>query len=87
MSGYGRRHHELRQRLLPMAYGTPCVRCGLPMLKGQALDLDHDERDPTRRAYRGFAHAACNRSTAGPNPRGYARVNAANPEPRSVTRW
>ncbi|WP_347351734.1 hypothetical protein [Intrasporangium sp.] len=46
---------------LPEAYGTPCVRCGRPMLPGQRLDLDHvDGAGPGD--YRGFAHAHCNRS-------------------------
>jgi hypothetical protein len=34
--GYGYQFQKLRKALLPSAYGTPCVRCGEPMLKGRA---------------------------------------------------
>jgi hypothetical protein len=57
-AGYGNSHQRLRKALLPQAYGKPCSRCGLPMLPGQALHLDHDDYDRTK--YRGFSHAACN---------------------------
>lgn len=87
MARYGRRHHELRLRLLPSAYGTPCVRCGELMKQGQKLDLDHDERDASGLTYRGFSHSSCNRSTAGHNPKGVGERNAATPAARSVTRW
>jgi hypothetical protein len=56
--GYGYQYQKLRKALLPKAYGTPCVRCGQPMLEGQKLHLDHDDWDRTK--LRGFAHAACN---------------------------
>jgi hypothetical protein len=58
-SGYGYDHQQLRKALLPEAYGQPCVHCQLVMLPGQDLDLDHTA---DRTAYRGFAHASCNRS-------------------------
>ncbi|WP_202237016.1 endonuclease domain-containing protein [Actinacidiphila reveromycinica] len=57
--GYGTDHQRIRRALLAEAYGRPCHHCGAPMLKGQALDLDHTA---DRSAYRGFAHASCNRS-------------------------
>jgi hypothetical protein len=56
-AGYGNSHQKLRKALLPSAYGTPCVRCGKPMLKGQKLHLDHND---TRTGWLGFSHAACN---------------------------
>jgi hypothetical protein len=56
--GYGYQFQKLRKALLPQAYGTPCSRCGQPMLKGQELHLDHDDWDRTK--LRGFSHAACN---------------------------
>lgn len=56
--GYGWRHQKLRKLLLPTAYGKPCTRCGLPLVKGQALDLDHTD---DRSGYSGFAHRSCNR--------------------------
>lgn len=57
--GYGAEHQRVRKALLAEAIGQPCHHCGLPMLPGQALDLDHTA---DRTAYRGFAHASCNRS-------------------------
>lgn len=57
--GYGYDHERLRRALLPTAYGKPCPHCGEPMLRGQPLDLDHTD---DRAAYRGMAHASCNRS-------------------------
>ncbi|CAG6392763.1 hypothetical protein NMG29_06595 [Streptomyces cocklensis] len=56
--GYGADHQAIRKVLLDEAYGQPCHHCGHPMLKGQALDLDHTA---DRTGYRGFAHASCNR--------------------------
>ena len=38
---YGSQHQKMRARLLPLAYGTPCPMCGLVMLWGQRLHLDH----------------------------------------------
>ena len=60
--GYGSDHQRTRKALLAEAYGQPCHHCGRPMLPGQALDLDHTA---DRSAYRGFAHAHCNRSEGG----------------------
>lgn len=62
--GYDAAHERLRAQLLPLAYGTLCPRCGLPMLPGQDLDLGHTVArsvDPTSRADR-IEHAHCNRS-------------------------
>jgi hypothetical protein len=38
-------------------YGKPCVRCGLPMLKGQVIQLDHTD---DRTGYLGWSHQRCN---------------------------
>jgi hypothetical protein len=57
--GYGSQHRAARRRGLAGAYGLPCHWCGQVMAPGQALDLDHTD---DRSAYRGFAHASCNRS-------------------------
>lgn len=76
MSGdYGGDHEAIRRANLPYAYGTPCGRCGRPMLPGQPLDLDHND---DRTGYRGFAHARCNRSAGGRlgAQRRYARQRA-----------
>lgn len=63
--GYDAKHRAIRARLLPLAYGTPCPRCGLPMLEGQDLDLGHPEDAPLRldRTSRAdhIEHSACNR--------------------------
>ncbi|MGH3482285.1 MAG: hypothetical protein ACRDPQ_03535 [Nocardioidaceae bacterium] len=56
---YGPEHRALRRELLPSAYGQPCHLCGLLMLPGHKLDLDHT---PDGAGYRGFTHAHCNRS-------------------------
>src|SRR4051794_29556780 len=57
---YAGQHRRLSELLRSQAYGRPCVRCGLPMLPGQPLDLDHDDDNPAH--YRGVAHSHCNRS-------------------------
>lgn len=64
MADYGYEHQQLRLKLLPDAYGTPCWRCGQTMHEWQDLDLGHDDDDPTGRTYRGIEHTRCNR-TAG----------------------
>jgi hypothetical protein len=53
---------ERKRQIAGLRDGTPCPRCGLPMLRGQLLDLD----DFPGRAYGGpqvkrLAHRACNR--------------------------
>ena len=59
--GYDTKHRALRAKLLPSAYGTPCVRCGQVMLPTQQLHLDHTD---TRTGYLGFSHADCNMRAA-----------------------
>ena len=56
--GYGAAHQALRAKLLPLAYGTDCYRCGQVMLPSQELHLGHDDHDRTK--YRGIEHAQCN---------------------------
>ncbi len=76
---YGYAHRKLRETLLPRAYGTPCVRCGQPLEKGQPIDLDHND---DRRTYLGFSHSVCNRRA------GAEKTNQPkSPKPRSATRW
>jgi hypothetical protein len=48
--------------LKPEAIGKRCHFCGLPMLPGQLLDLDHA---PDGITYRGVAHRHCNRADGG----------------------
>jgi hypothetical protein len=55
---YGGKHQALRKSTQQLAYGQPCVRCGLPMLPGQSLDLDHMDDGVS---HRGWAHSTCNR--------------------------
>ncbi len=62
--GYDAEHERVRRVLLLLHIdGTPCRRCGAPMLRGQALDAAHStdlRDDPTARADH-LEHAACNR--------------------------
>ncbi len=80
--GYGYEFQKLRKQLLPQAYGKPCSRCGLPMLKGQELHLDHDDWDRTK--LRGFSHAACNLRAAARKARA---IQLYGKRPRTVHRW
>jgi hypothetical protein len=58
---YGGEHRKLAAATKDSAWGTPCVRCGRPMLPGQEIHLDHlDGGGPGD--YRGWAHAHCNTS-------------------------
>ena len=57
-------HNRRRAELLPLAYNTPCPRCGLLMLKGQPLDLGHSQDAalwPGRIGDR-IEHRSCNRA-------------------------
>ena len=38
---YGGAHQKLRRAMLPVAVGAACVRCGLVIVPGQPVDLDH----------------------------------------------
>jgi hypothetical protein len=80
--GWGSKHQKLRAALLPSAYGKPCSRCGLPMLPGQALHLDHDDYDRTR--YRGFSHQACNLRAAARKARA---IQLYGKRTKPVHRW
>ena len=82
--GYGYAFQKLRKALLPQAYGTPCVRCGEPMLKGQKLHLDHDDWD--RSILRGFSHADCNIRAAAKKARAIQTAAKRKPN-RQVHRW
>jgi len=62
-----RQHQKLRAALLPSAYGKACSRCGLPMLPGQALHLDHDDYDRTK--CRGFTTRHATLRAAARKPR------------------
>jgi hypothetical protein len=72
---YGYRHQRIRAAFLPEAYGRACLHCGLPMMPGQALGLDHTA-DGSQ--YRGMAHSRCNRRE------GPRRGNAARRPRRRV---
>jgi hypothetical protein len=83
-AGTGYQYQKLRKALLPSAYGTPCVRCGLPMLPGQKLHLDHDDYD--RSILRGFAHSWCNIRAAAKKAR-VIQLAAKRTANRPVHRW
>jgi hypothetical protein len=55
-------HRRLSEQMRARALGQICHFCGLPMLPGQPLDLDHAD-DGLR--YRGVAHRRCNRADGG----------------------
>lgn len=60
---YGFEHQQRRAELLPLAYGKPCPRCGMPMLRGEQLDLGHSTDvalNPHAVGDR-IEHEACNR--------------------------
>jgi hypothetical protein len=58
---YGPAHRALRAATIDQAFGQLCSRCRLPMVEGQALELDHaDGGGPGE--YAGWSHAGCNRS-------------------------
>ena len=82
--GYGYQYQKLRKALLPNAYGTPCVRCGEPMLPGQKLHLDHDDYDRTK--LRGFAHSECNIKAAARKARA-KQLYGKRKSNRPVHRW
>jgi hypothetical protein len=50
---YNWHHQQRRLRDLPLAYGRPCIYCGVVMLREMKLDWDHS----TAR----IVHATCNR--------------------------
>lgn len=64
---YGSEHRRIRDALLPSAWGTPCPRCGQPMLRGQDLDLGHSTDLVIRPGVPGdrIEHADCNRRAGG----------------------
>lgn len=60
---YTPEHRRRRDDLLPKAWGKQCPLCGLPMLRGQVLELDHSVPAalvPGRPGDR-IAHRTCNR--------------------------
>ena len=83
--GWGSQHQKLRKALLPSAYGKPCVRCGLPMLLGQKLHLDHNDN---RTGWLGFSHAACNLRAAAKKARAI-QLYGKRPSPTATDahRW
>ena len=85
--GYGYAYQKLRKALLPQAYGTPCSRCGKPMLPGQELHLDHDDWDRTK--LRGFSHRECNLRAAAKKARAIqlAAKMAKTRTGKPVHRW
>lgn len=77
--GYGHQHRQARRRwqqAVDQGRAT-CSRCGLPILPGQAWDLDHTD---DRGGYLGPAHATCNRAD------GARKTNTQRRERRPVSR-
>lgn len=71
--GYGTEHQRRRARLVARAIGTDCPRCGKPMNRDQALELDHTTPLAVDRRSVGDAvtHASCN--PKGTHPDNYRR--------------
>jgi hypothetical protein len=54
---YGPDHRAFRAGTVAQAVGKPCARCQLPMLEGQAVQLDHADNG---QGYIGYSHRSCN---------------------------
>jgi hypothetical protein len=54
---YGPEHRAFRDGTVAQAVGKPCARCQLPMLEGQAVQLDHADNG---QGYIGYSHRSCN---------------------------
>jgi hypothetical protein len=54
---YGPDHRALRAGTVAQAIGKACARCGLPMLDGQPVQLDHADNG---QGYIGYSHRSCN---------------------------
>jgi hypothetical protein len=60
---YGTAHKKRRADGLRYAWGQPCTRCGIPLVEGEEVHLDHvDGGGPDD--YAGWAHAYCNEAAA-----------------------
>jgi hypothetical protein len=59
---YDHAHRKRRDQLLPKAYGQPCPMCGVVMLPGMALALDHSVPFVYDQRSRGdrIVHRSCN---------------------------
>jgi len=64
--GYGWAHQQARADLLrDLEDGEPCARCGEPMYRWQAAQLDADHVENSKAAGEppdALSHASCNRS-------------------------
>jgi hypothetical protein len=78
---WGWQHQKTRKRLLASAVGSPCVRCGKPILSTSDAELDHFEGAFNQ--YRGFSHRYCNRRAGAL----HALSQVRDPEPKGQTRW
>ena len=67
---YGPVHRRIRKKLLPLAWGKPCPRCGQTMFPWQDLDLGHSSRELKRLGLPGdrIEHRECNRSNGEARP-------------------
>jgi hypothetical protein len=54
---YGPDHRAFRAGTISQAIGKACARCGLPMLEGQPVQLDHADNG---QGYIGYSHRSCN---------------------------
>lgn len=86
---YGADHRRRRAQTIEDAYGTPCPRCGLPMLRGQRLDFGHTTDvafDRNAKADR-FEHADSRDCPAGGNRAAGGRLGAEVRDLRPSRDW
>ena len=86
--GYGAPHKRLRARwqaAIDNGAAPLCPRCHLPVTRGQAWDLGHNDR---RDGYNGPEHASCNRKAGAANSnrmREHWNKQEPTPPPESST--
>lgn len=86
---YGAEHRRRRKIALREAFGTPCPRCGLPMLPGQNLDFGHSEDLAYNRASRAdrMEHADSRDCPAGGNRTAGARLGQKIRDLKPSRKW
>lgn len=87
--GYGSDHQRRRALGIEQAYGTPCPRCGEPMLRGQKLHFGHSEDralNPASKADR-FEHADKSDCPEGGNTAAGGRLGQRMQDLRPSPRW
>ena len=81
---YGAAHQAVRERYKALVASgqATCARCGRPIAKGAAFDLDHSD---DRTGYLGVSHPGCNRRHGA--RRGAAVTNGERASARTSRVW